>query len=79
MVRVGPLLLCHPLVQKAPGALAIPEVPQGQTPEMRCCRRQGSGEEMEALEALGALEAPGGQVDTLYQFRWRLPAPLSPL
>lgn len=31
MILVGQLLLCHPLVQKAPGTLAILEIQGSQT------------------------------------------------
>lgn len=74
MVRAGPRLLCHPWVQKAPGALAIPGVQGGQSPQMRCCHRQ------ESREGLGAPEAQVGQVDPSCRIpRWHPPAPPSPL
>lgn len=74
MVRAGPRLLFHPWVQKAPGALAIPGVQGGQSPQMRCCHRQ------ESREVLGAPEAQAGQVDPSWRIPcWRPPAPPSPL
>lgn len=33
--------------------------------DSHCCHRQGSGEDLGAPEALGTLEALGGQVDTV--------------
>lgn len=73
-VRAGPLLLCHPSVQEVPGILAIPGVQGGQTPRMRCCRRQ------ESRGGPGALGAQVGQADPSRRIpRWHLPAPPSPL
>ena len=61
VVLAGPLLLCHPLVQKAHGTLAILEVQGSQTPEMHFYHRQESWEGLEALEALR------GQVDPSHE------------
>lgn len=52
---MGPPLLCHPLVLKAPAHLAVLVVQVGQTPQMHCCHRWAFPED------LGGLEAQGGQ------------------
>lgn len=71
-LRVGPLLLCPPLVPQDPGNLAILEVPDGWSPRRHCHHTQAS------RGVLGALEVLGGQADPAPQSRcWRLRAPLS--
>lgn len=52
---MGPPLLCHPLVLKAPAHLAVLVVQVGQTPQMHCCHRWAFPED------LGGLEVQGGQ------------------
>lgn len=60
-VRVGPPLLCPPLVPKGPGNLAIPEVPAGLSPRMHCCHTLASRAVLEVLEALGGQAGPAPQ------------------
>lgn len=72
LVLGGPLLLCHPLVPKVPGALAVLGARGGQTQQTRCCHRRAS------RGGLGALGALGGQAFPSCQIRgWHPPAPPS--
>lgn len=69
---MGPPLLCHPLVLKAPAHLAVRVVQVGQTPQTHCYHRWASQED------LGGLEGQGGQAFPSCRTQgWHLQAPLS--